>query len=91
MEGPFTLVQLQGMWRSGMLTSANEFCIAGVNTWHPLAMLQDTLEADAPPAVTSRPRVVVNHVPSPAIPQWSPGVALVLSFFVPGLGQMYRG
>jgi hypothetical protein len=24
-------------------------------------------------------------------PQWSPGVAAVLSFFIPGLGQMYKG
>lgn len=32
--------------------------------------------------------IVVNH---PPIQRWSPGLAAVLSFFVPGLGQLYKG
>jgi hypothetical protein len=32
------------------------------------------------------------HVSNPVrVPRWSPGVAVVLSFFWPGLGQMYKG
>lgn len=29
--------------------------------------------------------------PVVAVPKWSPGVAAVLSFLIPGLGQMYKG
>jgi len=32
--------------------------------------------------------VVINH---PSVQRWSPGLAAVLSFFVPGLGQLYKG
>lgn len=32
--------------------------------------------------------LVINH---PPIQRWSPGLAAVLSFFVPGLGQLYKG
>jgi TM2 domain-containing membrane protein YozV len=32
--------------------------------------------------------IVINH---PPIQRWSPGLAAVLSFFVPGLGQLYKG
>jgi TM2 domain-containing membrane protein YozV len=32
--------------------------------------------------------VVINQ---PPIQRWSPGLAAVLSFFVPGLGQLYKG
>jgi TM2 domain-containing membrane protein YozV len=31
---------------------------------------------------------VINHAP---VRRWSPGVAAVLSFCVPGLGQLYKG
>ncbi len=27
----------------------------------------------------------------PMVPKWSPGLAALLSFIIPGLGQMYRG
>jgi TM2 domain-containing membrane protein YozV len=32
--------------------------------------------------------VVINH---PPLQRWSPGLAALLSFFVPGLGQLYKG
>lgn len=32
--------------------------------------------------------VVINQ---PPVKLWSPGFAAVLSFFVPGLGQLYKG
>ena len=32
--------------------------------------------------------VVINYSP---VQRWSPGLAAVLSFFVPGLGQLYKG
>ncbi len=30
-------------------------------------------------------------VSAPPVRKWSPGVAAVLSFFIPGLGQLYKG
>lgn len=33
---------------------------------------------------------IIQQVNAPA-PSWSPGVAAVLSLFIPGLGQMYKG
>ena len=32
--------------------------------------------------------VVINQ---PPVQRWSPGLAAVLSFFLPGLGQLYKG
>ena len=32
--------------------------------------------------------IVITH---PPVQRWSPGLAAVLSFFVPGLGQLYKG
>jgi TM2 domain-containing membrane protein YozV len=32
--------------------------------------------------------IVVSH---PPVQKWSPGIAAVLSFFIPGLGQLYKG
>ena len=40
----------------------------------------------APPAAASV--VVINQAP---VRRWSPGLAAVLSFFIPGLGQLYKG
>lgn len=40
------------------------------------------------PQATPTPRVVTKKGP---VPKWSGGVAMVLSFFIPGLGQLYKG
>lgn len=67
-----------------------------------LAHEQATLQQAAGPAAisdASRPGaaspqalggsvVVINQAP---VRRWSPGLAAVLSFFVPGLGQLYKG
>lgn len=43
----------------------------------------------APTGATGGGQVlVINH---PPVQRWSPGLAAVLSFFVPGLGQLYKG
>lgn len=36
-----------------------------------------------------RETVIINNVQQ--IPLWSPGVAGLLSFLIPGVGQMYKG
>ena len=38
-----------------------------------------------------RKKVVIVESPQPSQYQWSPGVAAVLSFLLPGLGQIYKG
>jgi TM2 domain-containing membrane protein YozV len=68
-------------------------------------LAQDQAAREAPPATavlpTSKPPeyamggqsssgqvVVINQ---PPVQRWSPGLAAVLSFFLPGLGQLYKG
>lgn len=41
-----------------------------------------------PPAPTAGRTIVITH---PPVQRWSPGLAAMLSFFVPGLGQLYKG
>jgi hypothetical protein len=68
-----------------------------------IAQEQAAREAPMPPAVPaavlanqqadyipsgSGQVLVINH---PPVQRWSPGLAAVLSFFVPGLGQLYKG
>jgi hypothetical protein len=89
-KGPYTIGQLRSMWNSGVLTGDTLYCEKGYEKWLQLRLLADQL--DSPPlnvqnvSVPAQPRVVL-----PPQRLWSPGAALALSFFVPGLGQMYRG
>ena len=53
-------------------------------------------ENAAPPPVVAAPQPVVNvtqvtNVGGVAHKQWSPLVAAILSFVIPGLGQLYKG
>ena len=41
-----------------------------------------------PPAPAAGRTIVITH---PPVQRWSPGLAALLSFFVPGLGQFYKG
>ena len=43
------------------------------------------------PMQVAAPTVVNVHVAAPAIRRWSRGTAILLSLFVPGLGQAYKG
>ena len=68
-------------------------------------LAQEQAAREAPPATASMPTskppeyapegqgspgqvVVINQ---PPVQRWSPGLAAVLSFFLPGLGQLYKG
>ncbi len=56
----------------------------------PASVNQPTTGDQAPqgqPADAGR-TIVINH---PPVQRWSPGLAAVLSFFIPGLGQLYKG
>lgn len=91
-KGPYTMSQLRKMWEAGTLTGSDLYCENGSNNWSHLSDLEYDLEA--PPAAVApvRSAYAPQQVPYELRQrQWSPGVAIVLSFFIPGLGQMYRG
>ena len=54
------------------------------------APLLPNQQAEYGPAGSSGPGQVVV-IAQPPVQRWSPGLAAVLSFFVPGLGQLYKG
>lgn len=55
----------------------------------PSAVLGNQPTELVPTAATGTGQVlVINH---PPVQRWSPGLAAVLSFFMPGLGQLYKG
>ena len=91
-KGPYTLGQLRKMWETGTLTGSDLYCESGANKWSHLSDLEYDLEAPPVTPVAHRPSYAPQHVPYELRQrQWSPGVAIVLSFFIPGLGQLYRG
>lgn len=47
-----------------------------------------SLSDTAVPSQADQRQTVIVQAP---VPRWSPGVAAVLSFFIPGLGHMYKG
>lgn len=55
----------------------------------PMAVPASQQAEYAPAAVGGSGQVVVIN--QPPVQRWSPGLAAVLSFFVPGLGQLYKG
>ena len=46
-DGPYTLIQLRGMWLSGAIHGAMQFCEAGASEWRPLGEIQGVLEKTA--------------------------------------------
>jgi hypothetical protein len=54
-------------------------------------LLEPELREAAEAAALARARPEVIEVAGPPQRLWSPGVAAVLSFFFPGVGQMYKG
>ncbi len=43
-DGPYTLIQLRGMWLSGAVNGAMQYCEAGASEWRPLGEIQGVLE-----------------------------------------------
>ena len=84
-KGPYTLAQLQTMWRAGSLTIDTQYWFDGQGEWMPLSTILELLEPQ------ERPHAAQAYFAAPAQRVWSPGAAVVLSFFIPGLGQLYRG
>ncbi|MDQ3817888.1 MAG: hypothetical protein M3362_09370, partial [Acidobacteriota bacterium] len=53
---------------------------------------QHTTSTQSPAVNPPTPQIHYHYqYPYPAQQVWSPGVAAILSFFIPGVGQMYKG
>lgn len=105
--GPFSIEELQSksitattaVWHPGLSewTSAGSLLELSeiINTTIP-----PPFKSATPPPPPSKPveytttpqqqNVQINIPPQP-YQKWSPGVAAVLSFFIPGVGQIYKG
>jgi len=71
------------------LAAAPPAAVASAAALAPLASLPPgSGQSATTPPLPAGNVVVVNQ---PPIQKWSPGIAAVLSFFVPGLGQLYKG
>jgi len=46
-KGPFTLTQLQAMWRAGSLTTETQYWFEGQSEWMPLGTIIELLEASS--------------------------------------------
>jgi TM2 domain-containing membrane protein YozV len=92
-KGPYTLSQLQSMWRAGSITADTLYFQQGLDEWAPISILSILLDPPQPPATPSPAHHGQNATerPEPSQPLKNPGVAAVLSFFFPGLGQIYNG
>jgi hypothetical protein len=90
--GPHTEQELASLLGAGTVSPAALVWREGSPRWIPLTNIVPlppwTGQAAVPPVVQ-----VIHHVQTfpPRTPRWSPGIAAVLSFLIPGLGQMYKG
>jgi len=70
------------MWRTGVITADALYFQEGMNEWQPISQIWRLLDPPPLPGGASR---ISNQPPK------NPGAAAVLSFFLPGLGQIYNG
>lgn len=78
-KGPFTLSQLQGMWRNGAITSETLHFMDGYSEWMPL----DIIVPDLDPPVA---RAVAQAMPQqPVVIAKSRGIYILLGLFFLGV------
>ena len=58
-KGPYTLSQLQTMWRAGSITADTLYCQQGFDEWVSISSLAELL--DAPPVRSSSPASLATH------------------------------
>ena len=92
-KGPYTLSQLQSMWRAGLITADTLYFQQGFDEWAPISLITDLLDPPKPssPVPSAYQAHSAPQPRRPTQPLKNPGVAAVLSFFFPGLGQIYNG
>jgi len=73
-KGPYTLSQLQSMWRAGSITADTLYFQHGFNDWTPISVISDLLDSpkppktpETPPIQTLRPALAVERTLSPRL------------------------
>jgi GYF domain 2 len=74
-KGPFTLSQLQSMWRSGAITSRTLYWQDGFSEWLPLSSILDELEPSRAPIPASSHYPAPQHHVAHAVPEPPPARA----------------
>jgi len=79
-KGPYTISQLQAMWRAGAITSETQHFMDGYSEWMPLEIIVPDLEPPEP----------VRGMQAAAMPQAvvlakSRGIYIILGLFIGGL------
>ena len=92
-QGPFVEAQLRSMWQAGKITANAMVCLEGTEDWILLRDELAAMEALERPDRDARERRLraVAALERSRVPQKSEGVALLLNFFIPGLGHLYAG
>lgn len=98
-EGPFTLSQLQSMWRSGSLANSSQYWKEGLDEWQAITDLQEILdspEASLTDDNQNLPRQETTTEQKKEKPDWnlfSFGMLVILAALIPPIGLVvgYRG
>lgn len=99
--GPYLIEEL----KSQSITASTPVWYQGLPEWTTaghIEELSEIIKTNVPPPFKSPPKpphysTVPQHqnvqinIPQQRYQKWSPGVAAVLSFFIPGVGQIYKG
>lgn len=96
-HGPFSLLQLQSMWRSGSITPLMLYTQPGLEEWTPLSELAEILRPPQRHVVPARLRAVSQKSGNP--PNWAFFVVMTILFplvgFITGIRWLcsaeYRG
>jgi TM2 domain-containing membrane protein YozV len=86
-KGPYTLSQLQNMWRTGSITADMLFLRGESKKWTKITEISHLLDLPESPNLNQH----VQGQNRLSHPLKNPGIAAVLSFVFPGLGQVYNG
>jgi TM2 domain-containing membrane protein YozV len=81
------------MWRAGSITADTLYFQQGFDEWVSISLITDLLDPPKPasPVSSAYQAHITPQARRPTQPLKNPGVAAVLSFFFPGLGQIYNG
>ena len=79
-KGPYSISQLQSMWRSGALTRETLHFMDGYTEWMPLEIIVPDLEPAPQPQ-----RSHAAYPPRPVVVAKSRGIYIILGLFIGGL------
>jgi TM2 domain-containing membrane protein YozV len=89
-RGPFTLEQLQGMWKSGAVTMDTQYWVEGLDEWMPLSSILDLIQ---PPQRMQQQPAYFPASGQLVRPAKSRGIFIILGLFLGCLGihNFYAG